>query len=111
VNTETTTGTFVRVWAALMLLALASFGLSFLHLGSWAPIVALGIGLAKAILIAGFFMHLAEQPPISRWAFGLGIALALLLLVMVGLDVLTRETSGLRQPGMDAPPAASDDSR
>jgi len=101
-----TTGTFVRVWAALMVLALGSFLLSFAHLGAWSTLIALGIGLAKAVLIVAFFMHLAEQPPISRWAFGLGIALALLLFVMVGVDVVTRENVGLRQPGLTALPAA-----
>lgn len=83
-------------------LALTSFFLSFLHLGAWSPVVALGIGTVKAGLIATFFMELAQQPSISRWAFGLGIALALLLLIMVGLDVLTRDTLGLRQPGLGA---------
>jgi caa(3)-type oxidase subunit IV len=87
-------------------LALASFLLSYyVSMGAWSPVVALGIGAAKAVLIATFFMHLSEQPSISRWSFGVGIALALLLLVMVGLDVLTRDTMQLRQPGLD-PPAA-----
>jgi cytochrome c oxidase subunit 4 len=100
VSAKPTTGTFVRVWAWLMGLALASFLLSFLHLGAWSTVVALGVGLTKAILIAAFFMELAQQPSISRWAFGFGIALTLLLLIMIGLDVATRDTFGLQQPGL-----------
>ena len=82
---------YVVVWIWLMGLAAGSLLLSLLGLGHvLGPIVALTIGVIKATLIAAFFMHLAEQPSISRWAFALGIALAMLLLVMVGLDVLTR---------------------
>lgn len=94
-----TARTFIVVWIGLMGLALASFLLSRLHLGTAAPFVAFGIAICKATLIAWFFMHLIEQPSISRWAFVLGISLAMLLLVMVGLDVLTRSTSQIRQPG------------
>ena len=53
--------------------------------------ISIGIGLVKATLIAAFFMHLVEQPSVSRWAFALGIGLAILLLVMVAADVLTRQ--------------------
>ena len=103
------TRTYVIVWGWLMGLALGSCLLSFAHLGAFAPVVALSIGLAKAALIVAFFMNLAGQPSICRWAFALGIALAALLLIMVGADVLTRETPGLAQPGLtsDAPVAAT----
>lgn len=96
-----TAAKYVIVWLGVMGLALASFLLSLLHLGAAAPYVALGIALVKAVLIALFFMHLVEQPSVSRWAFLLGLCLAALLLVMVGLDVLTRDQTGLRQPGLD----------
>ena len=88
----------MRVWAWLMALALASLLLSFVHLGSWSTVIALGIGLAKAVLIARVFMHLANQPSISRWAFAFGIALAVLLLVMVAIDVMTRDPISPRPP-------------
>ena len=94
--------TYVIVWAVLMGLALASFLASLLPLGEAAPVVALGVGLAKAVLIATFFMHLIEQPSISRWAFGVGILLAAVLLLTVTADVLTREPTGIRQPGLTA---------
>jgi cytochrome c oxidase subunit 4 len=99
--TAPTTGTFVRVWVGLMLLAAGSFLVSFLSLGTWSAVIAIGIGAAKAILIATFFMHLSQQPPISRWSFGVGIALAMLLLIMVGLDVTTRSTPAIEQPGLE----------
>ena len=96
------TRSYLIVWGWLMGLALASVLLSFLHLGAWAPAVALGIGLVKATLIAAFFMRLVDQPPVCRWAFALGIGLAVLLLLMVGADVLTRDDPGVRQPGLSS---------
>ena len=98
-----TTRTFVFVWLALMALALASFLLSYVQLGTWSAVIALGIGAVKALLIASFFMHLAQQPSISRWSFALGVALALLLFTMIGLDVLTRQAPGIQQPGLELP--------
>jgi hypothetical protein len=75
--------------------AVARLGLTFV------AIVVFGVPLfaAKATLIAAFFMDLITQPSVSRWAFALGIALAALLLIMVGTDVLTREESGLATAG------------
>ncbi len=99
-RSEATTSRFVIVWGSLMVLALASFLLSFLHLGMGGAFIALSIGLIKAVLIATFFMELIDQPSISRWAFAVGIGLALLLLVMIGTDVLTRQVTGITQPGL-----------
>jgi cytochrome c oxidase subunit 4 len=99
-RSEATTARFVIVWGSLMLLALASFLLSFLHLGASGAAIALTIGLVKAVLIATFFMELIDQPSVSRWAFAVGIGLALLLLVMIGTDVLTRQVTGITQPGV-----------
>ncbi len=93
-----TTGAFVKTWAWLMALALASLLLSFVRLGAWSTALALAIAVAKAVLIARVFMHLAHQPSISRWAFGFGIALALLLLIMIAVDVITRDPVSPRPP-------------
>jgi len=94
--------TYLWVWLGLLVLALATFGLSFAPLGAASAWVALSIATAKAILIAAFFMHLVEQPSVSRWAFALGLVLAGILLTMVFLDVVTRDRPALRQPGVPA---------
>jgi cytochrome c oxidase subunit 4 len=93
--------TYVGIWAAVVILAALSLGLSFAPLGRFGAPVALMIALAKASLIAAVFMELREQPPISRWAFGFGIALLMLLLVLVAIDELTRPRLGISQPGMN----------
>ncbi len=94
--------TYGWTWIALVVLASLSFALSFAPLGALGPAVALTIGATKAVLIAAFFMHLVEQPAISRWAFGFGVALVAVLIIMVATDVLTRQRTGLVQPGLDS---------
>lgn len=81
-----------------MALALTSLVMSFIHLGEWSTVLALGIAIVKASIIAALFMHLVQQPSISRWAFAFGIGLALLLLAMIAIDVLTREPTTPRPP-------------
>jgi cytochrome c oxidase subunit 4 len=102
VATNASVRRYAFVWIGLVALAALSFGLSFAHLGPFGPAVALTIGAVKAVLIAAFFMHLVEQPSISRWAFATGLILVGLLLLMVSLDVLTRERTGLVQPGVES---------
>ncbi|QDF05420.1 cytochrome C oxidase subunit IV family protein [Myxococcus xanthus] len=60
----------LAVGAVLLALATLSFGLSRLPLGAWAVPAALGIALCKTVLIAFFFMHLAERPGGPRLVIG-----------------------------------------
>src|SRR5690242_19837593 len=94
--------TYLWTWLGLLALAGLSFGLSFAPLGGFGPPVALTIGVIKAVLIAAFFMHLVEQPSVSRWTFGVGLLLVLVLVVMVAIDVVTRPSTGLVQPGLES---------
>jgi cytochrome c oxidase subunit 4 len=93
--------TYLRTWIALLVLAAATFGLSFLDLGPFHTPVALLIGTAKAILIVLFFMHLARERgsiPVAMivWLLLLGILIALSM-----ADVATRDTP--LQPPVSGP--------
>jgi cytochrome c oxidase subunit 4 len=82
--------TFLLVDFALLMLLLATYGVSFLHLGIFNPILNLGIAVAKAGLVAWFFMHLRAARGIVRLFAG---AALLWLVIMFGLglnDWLTR---------------------
>jgi cytochrome c oxidase subunit 4 len=50
--------TYWGIFAALIGLTLLTVAVSFFHLGAWHSVVGLGIGVAKALLVALFFMHL-----------------------------------------------------
>ena len=82
--------TFLLVDVALLMLLAATYGVSFLHLGIFNPILNLSIAVTKAGLVAWFFMHLRGATGIVRLFAG---AALLWLVIMFGLglnDWLTR---------------------
>lgn len=87
-------GTFV----ALILLTFLTFGLSFADLGDWGAVLALLIASAKALLVAGFFMHLLEGRTSNRLAFATAVGMFCLLVLFTTLDVQTREVATVVPP-------------
>jgi cytochrome c oxidase subunit 4 len=80
---------------ALLVLWLASFGLSFVPLGNAALVVALVIATVKAVLVVAFFMELAYEPlPMKLALFSAGLLLAILIALMAA-DIVTRDTPPL----------------
>jgi cytochrome c oxidase subunit 4 len=79
-------GTFV----ALLVLTSATWGLSTLPLGSFQVAVALAIALAKATLVALFFMHLAEAPRVFGPLLAVPLALVVIFVGLTAADVATR---------------------
>lgn len=89
---------YVGTWSLLVVLAAVSLALSFASLGPFEMPVALAIAVAKAVLVAIFFMELLEEGFLTRLIVAtLVVWLALLLGFMV-LDVLTRADAGVRPP-------------
>ncbi len=90
--------TYILVWVALMCLTGLTGGLSFINLGAGSTVIAFVIAVAKAALVAMFFMHLLYEKDKIVWiwagvaTFWLGI-----LMVMVMADYITR--GYLRVPG------------
>jgi caa(3)-type oxidase subunit IV len=81
---------YFATWLALVALAAASLGLSFLPLGGWAVPVAMAIAGVKGLLVAAVFMHLAEEPFVHSLALGAAVGLLLLLAGFTAADVATR---------------------
>jgi len=82
----------VTVWISLMLLLAMTVGTSFISLGPGNALLNLGIAIAKALLVAAFFMHLAHAPAILRLIAIIGIVTLSLLFVLSGADYLNRST-------------------
>ena len=55
-------GTYLWIWLALIVLLLATFGSAYLSLGVGNVVLNLAIAIAKAALVAIFFMHLRRSP-------------------------------------------------
>ncbi len=103
--------TYVLTLAALLLLSALTLALSFVSLGAWQAPTAILIAVVKALLVALFFMHLAEQTTPARMAALVGVLMGVMLIVIATLDVATRPehtlrgtdfpvlTPGIQQPG------------
>jgi len=88
--------TYLWVWVALMLLMLATAGLSRVNLGEWSTPVALAIAVTKALLVVLFFMHVRYESQKMTWV--VVIAGFFWLFLMLGLtmtDYLSRGYLGV----------------
>ena len=81
---------YVLTFLALLALTTLTFWLSFRELGPWSVPAAISIALAKAALIALFFMHLLEHRTSSWVAFATGVLLAGTLIGFSFLDLVSR---------------------
>jgi cytochrome c oxidase subunit 4 len=77
-------------WAALVLLAVASFVLSKRPLAPWSFPLAMAIAASKALLIVLFFMHVARYRVSARLAATAAVGLIALLAALMVADVATR---------------------
>ena len=85
-----TPATYLFTLLALFALSFLTFGLSYVHLGSWSLVLAMAIAAAKATLVALVFMGLREHGTSDRAALLLGVVFALLLIGFAAADVATR---------------------
>lgn len=82
---------YAVVWVALLVLTLATWGLSRFHIpGVWGITVALVIAIAKGSLVALFFMHLWDQRGANRLVFVTSLVFVALLIGLTLSDNATR---------------------
>ncbi len=77
----------------LFVLLVATMVVSAVRLGVFAPVVALGIALAKAILVALVFMHLNRASRLARLFAIAGLFWFVILLALTLADYMTRSPS------------------
>lgn len=80
----------VIVWVALMVLLALTAASAWIPLGRWNSTINLAIALAKALLVALFFMHLAKGSVLPRMVAATALFTLLLLLALTGADYATR---------------------
>ena len=78
----------VLVWTALALLFLtaATVAVRYVDAGQFNMVIALGIAVIKATLVALFFMHLRWDKPFNQLVFFGCIAFVVLLIALTVLD-------------------------
>lgn len=86
------------VFLSLMALAAVSYGLSFVSLGALGVPAAMAISLAKAVLVAMFFMELVGQRFSNRIVVVVSALMLCVLIALMVADVMTRGTPPMLTP-------------
>ena len=81
---------YVVCWLLLAIFTGLTYFLSGFDLGEWSLIVALLIAVAKATVVALFFMHLWDHRGASRLVFVVSLVFLALLIGIVLIDQATR---------------------
>ncbi len=102
---ETSAMTYLLTWAALVVLAFATYLLAKASLGVFQVPVAMIIAVAKGLLVVLIFMHLLEQRSANRIFFLVAFLFITLLVALTTADVATREK--LELPRAGAPSASA----
>ena len=79
-----------RTFAALVVLLAITWSVGYVDLGQFNLIFALGIAIAKAILIMLFFMHIRGSSALLHFVAAAGVLWLLILLSLVLGDYMTR---------------------
>jgi len=90
-ETSPSAAPYYVVFAALVVLTLATVGLSFCPLGNWHTVIGLAIATVKAALVALFFMHLLHSQRLTWLALGAGLFWLAILMSLTLADYLTRD--------------------
>jgi cytochrome c oxidase subunit 4 len=105
-------GKALLVGVVLLALTTLSFGLSHVHLGSWGLVVALAIAVAKASLVAFFYMHLSERSGGPRLVIATAAVFVVILIGLLLVEASDRPSATMppgpftieRLPGLDGQP-------
>jgi cytochrome c oxidase subunit 4 len=81
---------YFAVFAALIVLTATTTAVSFLDLGPWNTVVALGIAFLKATLVVLFFMHVKYSPRLTQITVGGGLLWLAILILITLSDFMTR---------------------
>ncbi len=81
---------YLIVFLTLLVLTVITVVVSYVHLGGWNAIVAVGIASIKALLVAFFFMHLLYDNKIHLLVFTIGLVFVTLFIALTLFDTLRR---------------------
>lgn len=81
---------YFRTAIALLVLLAITWGVAYVDLGAFNLIVALGIAIVKALLIALFFMHIKGSSRLLHLAAIAGLMWLLIMISLTLSDYMTR---------------------
>ena len=89
---------YFGIFAALIALTALTTGIAYVDLGVFNTVAALVIAVAKATLVALFFMHLKYEPGLTRSVLLAALLWLIILLILTLSDAFTRSWSPKGQP-------------
>src|ERR1700753_1514612 len=87
--------TYALVFAALIVLTIATTAVAFVDLGPFSVVVALAIAVCKMLLVALFFMHVRHSTKLTRLVIIGGLLWLGILLTLTMADFFTRGWLGV----------------
>lgn len=94
----------LKIWVALLVLLVLTFGSSYLKLGPWNSILNMGIAVAKGLLVVLFFMHLRSARAMLRIVACIALFMLALLFGLSRTDYATR---AMHRAPWQTPPSSS----
>ena len=82
---------YLGVGISLLVMTIATVLVSYVHLGGWNVVVAIGIATFKAILVALFFMHLLYDNKFYLFVFSMGVLFLGVFITLTMFDTMTRD--------------------
>lgn len=89
-HSHPTPGLYLLILSALVVGTCLTWGIAFLDLGIWNPVVALTIAVIKAVLVILFFMHVFYSSKLTKLTVAAGFFWLLIMITMSLSDYLTR---------------------
>ena len=89
-HSHPTPGLYAVIFFALVVGTVATWGIAFVDLGIWNPVIALAIAVTKATLVVLFFMHIYYSSKLTKITISAGIFWLLIMITMSLSDYLTR---------------------
>ncbi len=83
-------GVAFKAFAALLVLTVITFALSFVHLGSLNYVVGMLVACVKATIVVGVFMNLRKDDPSNTVIFASGFVFLAIFVVLTSTDLLFR---------------------
>lgn len=83
-------GTYIKVFAALIVLTVVTVLVAQVDFGAFNAVVAFGIATVKAVLVLGYFMHLKYDDKMNRVIFLSALFFLVVLWFFCILDEVTR---------------------
>ena len=89
-HSHPTPGLYLLILAALVIGTCLTWGIAFIDLGIWNPVVALTIAVIKAVLVILFFMHVFYSNKLTKITVAAGFFWLMIMITMSLSDYLTR---------------------